>query len=458
MPRGTNPDFTLRDGSRVAVVGGGPAGSLFASFLLDHAHRRGLAVSVEIFEPRDFHEPGPAGCNMCGGILSETLLDHLAREGIQLPDDVLHHSISGYVLHTETGGVRIETPSHDSHIGVSNRGGGPPGLKDLTWGSLDRHLFDLAEAKGAIGRRDRVIRFERTLGRPVIHTRDGAEGDYDLLAIAVGVNSTALKLLPRLEPGYKPPRVSRSATREYLLGADVVKRALGDTMHVFLLDMDGVEFAAVIPKGDVATLCLLGANIDEAMMRGFCDRAEVRALMPEGWRPDAVSCHCQPRVNVGTAARPFADRVVFIGDCATSRLYKDGIGAAYWTASAAADTAAHHGVSADAFAKHYWPTCRDLDRDNRFGRMSFAVAGVIQRSRLLRAALMRMVEAEQGGPRTGRLSRMLWDMFTGGAPYRSIFLRGLHPAFLGRFLWAVAREWTARPAVRVDPGHHPVIT
>ena len=38
-----------------------------------------------------------------------------------------------------------------------------------------------------------------------------------------------------------------------------------------------------------------------------------------------------------------------------------------------------------------------------------------------------------GGQR--RMSVVLWDSFTGSAHYRDIFLRTLHPGFLGRFIW-----------------------
>lgn len=61
---------TLEDGARVGVVGGGPAGSLFAYFLLRFARQIDLDVRVEIYEPRDFTQPGPQGCNMCCGIVS----------------------------------------------------------------------------------------------------------------------------------------------------------------------------------------------------------------------------------------------------------------------------------------------------------------------------------------------------------------------------------------------------
>jgi hypothetical protein len=70
---GRGSSFQLQDGSRVAVIGGGPAGSFFAIFLIDMARRVEKEFVVDIYEPRNFLNPGPAGCNMCAGIVSETL-------------------------------------------------------------------------------------------------------------------------------------------------------------------------------------------------------------------------------------------------------------------------------------------------------------------------------------------------------------------------------------------------
>ena len=42
-------DLHLVDGSRVAVIGGGPAGSLVSYFLLEMAERSSLELDVEIF-------------------------------------------------------------------------------------------------------------------------------------------------------------------------------------------------------------------------------------------------------------------------------------------------------------------------------------------------------------------------------------------------------------------------
>ena len=49
----------LATGSRVAVVGGGPAGSLFTLYLLRYAGERGFRPDVRISQRRDFAFPRP---------------------------------------------------------------------------------------------------------------------------------------------------------------------------------------------------------------------------------------------------------------------------------------------------------------------------------------------------------------------------------------------------------------
>ncbi len=70
----------LSSGSRVAVVGGGPAGSLVALHLLRFASRMAIPLSVTIFERKDFGRRGPAGCNKCAGILSARVMQGLSQQ------------------------------------------------------------------------------------------------------------------------------------------------------------------------------------------------------------------------------------------------------------------------------------------------------------------------------------------------------------------------------------------
>lgn len=427
----------LENGSRIGVIGGGPAGSFFSLFLLKMAETIGLDVDIDIYEPRHFVHKGPAGCNHCGGIVSEFLVQLLAAEGVRLPPEVVQRGIDSYMLHMDVGTVRIDTPLQEKRIAAVYRGNGPRdvGPAPTRVVGFDRHLQDLAVSRGAKIRRQLVNQVSWEEDRPHVQCSTGPSEVYDLVAVAAGINSNVLQPIEGLEFGYRIPEAARTFICEFHLGEETIRKHLGTSMHLFLLDIPHLECAAIIPKGDFVTLCLLGDKIDDSLVTTFLDAPEVRACFPEATVPRTV-CHCFPRINVKAAIRPFTDRIVLIGDSGVARLYKDGIGSAYRTAKAAARTAVFHGVSDEAFAKHYWPTCKQIDADNSIGRFMFTVSHVIQKTRPTRRALFRMTATEQ--TRTGNrrhMSSVLWDLFTGSAPYREILLRTFRPAFVARLGW-----------------------
>ncbi len=438
--------LSLADDSRVAVIGAGPAGSFFSYFLLALAERVGMNVRLDIFESRDFSQAGPPGCNMCGGIVSESLVQTLVTEGIDLPPTVIQRGIDSYLLHMDVGSVKIETPLHEKRIGAVHRGAGPRGLKEKQWESFDGFLLSLAEEKGANRISGRIEEVKWEDGRPLVKMRDGHPEPYDLLAVAVGVNSPTLKLFEELGVGYVPPQTTKTYICEYALGGEIIEGFLGSSMHTFLLNIPRLEFAALIPKGNYATVCMLGKKIDKQLVQSFMETAEVKRCFPSDWDHQQDACHCLPRINIGGSEHPFGDRLVFIGDCGISRLYKDGIGAAYKTAKAAATTAVFLGVSAEDFKARFWPACVKLERDNRIGKLIFSSVGLIQHFRFARRAILRMVSWEQKRKKGSRfLSTALWDMFTGSAPYREVLTRMIHPVFLGRFFWNLLIElWPFR--------------
>jgi flavin-dependent dehydrogenase len=429
----------LDDGSRVAVIGSGPAGSFFSYFLLDMAQRVGKDVDVDLYDFREFTRSGPAGCNMCGGIVSESLVQVLAAEGINLPPNVIQRGIDSYVVHMDVGSVRIETPLHEKRIGAVHRGHAPRGTQVMKWDSFDGYLQGLAKEKGARFVQGRVDHVALNGGRPEVRTREGSSQTYDLMVVAVGVNATVLRLFEGLGLGYQPPQTTQTFIREYFLEEEMVGKQLGSAMHVFLLNIPRLEFAALIPKGDYVSLCLLGEEVDKALIQSFMDAPEVKRCLPPDLFLEQGNCQCSPRISVQGAIQPFADRVVFVGDCGVTRLYKDGIGAAYRTAKAAAATAAFHGISGADFKKHYWPACQNIGKDNGIGKVIFAITREIQKRRWARNAVFRMVSSEQRGESSRRrMSTVLWDMFTGSAPYKEIFLRTLHPLFVCRLVWDMA--------------------
>lgn len=435
----------LEDGSRVGVIGGGPAGSFFAYFLLSFARRSDLDLEVDIFEPRDFTVSGPAGCNMCGGIVSETLVQALATEGVALPTSLVQRGIESYVLHTADGRLPIETPLQEKRIAAIHRGGGPRDAESVRWGGLDGYLLDLAHKLGARVVRARVADVGRGPdGRPEVHLK-GEVRPYDLLVGATGVNSNTWPLFEKLGLPSRPPRTAKTFVTELHLGQEKVSRYFGNAMHLFLLDIPKLDCAAMIPKGDYVTVCLLGAGIDGGTIETFFQSDPVRRCLPPDTPPGRGICHCGPKINEREAASPFADRVVLVGDCGVSRLYKDGIGAAYRTAKCAARTAVFAGVGADDFKTHYQPLYRTIARDNRYGMLMFTTVHVFKTLPVLLRGALGMASREQSsGNGARRMSMVLWDMFTGSAPYRDIFFRTLDPRFLGGFSLGVARAALSR--------------
>lgn len=440
----------LGDGSRVAVLGAGPAGSFFSYFLLDMAQRIGIRLEVDLYESRDFTRCGPPGCNMCGGIVSESLVQILAVEGIDLPDSVVKRGIDAYMLHLDVGSVRIETPLREKRIGAVFRGQGPRGLKIAKGEGLDGYLKMMAQKKGSRVVAGRVEGLTRREGHFQVKTREGMVQDYDLVAVAFGVNSPALKIFQDLDLKYRAPETTKTFICEFYLGEEAVAKHLGSCMHTFLLNIPRLKFAALIPKGDYVTTCLLGDKIDRQLVSSFMNAPEVKRCFPPGWSGDQNVCQCMPQMYLGAALSPYDERLVFLGDCGVSRLYKDGIGAAYRTAKAAASTAVFEGVAAADFERHFGKTCRILDRDNRIGKLIFTFVPMMHKSSLLRRGILRMVQSEQSRSGTTRpMSMVLWDMFTGSAPYGDVFRRTLHLSFLAALAKNVLKE--VRPLKRRRP-------
>lgn len=457
----------LADQSRVAVVGGGPAGSMAAYFLMEIATRVGLRLNVDLYEPRNFSRHGPSGCNMCAGVVSESLVQTLAAEGINLPPIVVQRGIDSYVLHTsDQPPVAIATPVDELRIATVYRGGGPRAPEgEQKWISFDGYLLEMAREKGVrvLSRRVAELAMDAQ-GRPLVGVGNGEFETYDLLIGAVGVNTGAMKLFEGLGIAFQQPPVKRGFVSEIHLGVETVQKYLGNSMHIFLLDIPKLKFAAVIPKVEYATICLLGEDIDKELAERFMNDPETRSCFPPelDWRIGekvacgmGQACQCGPKLNVGAAINPFGDRVVLVGDAAISRLYKDGIGAAYITAKAAVVTALFFGVSANDFRRRYQPVVDGIAKDNRIGTLIFWITVFYQKWLFLRRGMVRMVRGERALPGERRdMSRVLWDTFTGSATYREILMRALTPRFVFRLLHATLTSALSRTmggGMRDDP-------
>lgn len=439
-------DLILKNGDRIAVLGGGPAGSFFAILALQRARELDLSLEVVIFDRKDFRYAGPRGCNMCAGAIGNRLLVRLEELGMPLSSKVIRHDIRGYTFHTDGDFVDLGRDER-SHIYGVFRGGGPPGGDPSPRFSIsfDQHLLDYAQAQGAcfVGKEVKAIELPQNEGERVrIRYGPGGEEVYEaeLGVGAFGVNST---LLDRLGFGYVPPRTWHTCQGEIRLGADYIQEQFRDMIHLFPLYAGGIDYIALTPKGDYLTASAIGRHVKRADLEEALCRSDIRHALPPQWK---LSCHCHPKIPVSPAKQPYTDRFVIIGDASYSRYLKNGIESALYTASFAVEATLEEGISQEAFRRSFDRRCRRrFVRDNFWGKLIFRLYGFVLTRRFFSRPHLDLLKLEQRERDPGRrpLSRIVWNVFSGEAPYREILRKGLHPklhaklAYLSfQLLWA----------------------
>jgi len=413
--------YALEDGSKIAVVGGGPTGSFFSIFALKLAKMIDKKLNITIYDPKNFSKDGPAGCNKCAGIISELLVQTLAVEGINLPDSVVWKGINSYQLHTTKGSVSIATPSFENTIAAVYRGGGPKGIIGEHKESFDDFLLGQAVKEGAAHISVKIEGIEYKNGKPVLFSQGGEIEQADLVVGAVGVNSAKTGIFLDMGFGYEEPRTVKAAIAELSFDEEIITEHFGNSVHLFLLPIKSLKFAAMIPKETYVTLCILGHDLNANSVKDFLDYPVVREVLPKSLSYK-FRCRCLPKMNVKAPKIPYADRVVMCGDAGSTRLFKDGLGAAYIMGKAAANTAVLHGVSKQDFQEHYYPVYKNIIVDNQFGSYLYFLADLYKNYGLLTRWMLQIVQEEQSDPEDPkRLSSVLWNMFTGNERFKNIF-------------------------------------
>jgi len=414
--------LTLEDGARIAVVGGGPTGTFFSIFALKMARMMGKEITVTIFEPKDFTREGPAGCNRCGGLISEILIQTLALEGIVLPGSVVQKGIDSFMLHTDHGSTLIQTPSHERTIATVYRGGGPRGKTGEEKESFDQYLLDRAIHEGALHEPVKIDRIQYANKQPVLFSRNTEIMHADLVVGAFGLNSTTAEVFEDMEFGYTRPKTTTGAVAEFFFDHETIATHFGHSIHSFLLPYKNIRLGAIIPKGNYVTACILGTDIRKKTVDDFFSLPTVRNIMPDRGIYDP-GCFCLPKLNVAAPRTAFDDRVVVCGDAGSTRLYKDGLGAAYYMGKAAANTAILHGVHRQAFRDNFYTTYRNTVVDNFFGKYLFLVTDIYRRNKVLLKGMLSVIQNEQGRAGGKKLmSSMIWDMFTGNKKFKEVVL------------------------------------
>ncbi len=430
----SNKKILLKDGSRIGIVGGGPAGTFFANFALRLAKLRGIDVGVTIFERRDFTRPDHSACNMSVGVLAERLMEKLDWQEITVPQRCIQSEIQGYQFFTQDDYIPLEHPSpkHKPRIISVFRGGGPvhSHLKEAV--SFDDFLLQLVKERGAEvikeSVRDIVLPGSPD-GKVTLIYGKGEELEVDLVVGAFGVNSLTGDIFTRMHFGYKPPKTLKTCIVDAPLGRDFISENYRNNIYVFAFGREDMEFASFTPKGDYLTIGLVGKkDISTPELRRFLNHPVVKKVLPQGTDVLKNCCICFPRIPVGAAHQPYWDRVVILGDAGISRSYKNGIESAFIASYLAATTIFEHGLNKETLKTRYYNSAMKLIAgDNFYGKLVFRVFSLIASQRHLLSERLYYAYSHRETWIAERLNAALWNLVTGDAPYKEVFLKLFHP-------------------------------
>ena len=442
QPRG------LQDGARVAVVGGGPAGSFFAHHVLREARRLNRRIDLLIVEKHGTSSPDSdfyqcKGCNFCAGGISPRLNEILGAHDLTVPDEIIQGRIDHIWIQGQWKNFRLRVPKGMEMYSVfrgslpGRRGSGAPGF--------DAFLLGQAVKEGA-----RIVHGEvqsiayAASGMPCLALRttsgEQASLEADFVAIASGINAhcgsdysddSLIASLRRMNSSFEPGRSRRTLIFELDVGAEYLER----NMHreVYFIEYGSknldLEHIAMVPKGRFLTVAMMGGCIDNATLPGDSQRIvhdflalpQIDRILP-GISGAPVVCTCFPRMTVTTARSPFGERYAIIGDAVGSRLNKDGLFSAHVTASRLAHSILHEGIDKEALARGYGKTVKWLAADNRYGRLVFGASRVafmkplISRITYQSYATEYKVRDEADRP----VSRVLWKIASGTADYGEV--------------------------------------
>lgn len=417
-----NQDYMLKNGSKIGVIGAGPAGTFFSYLLKKYAAEKNIDLDVTIFDRKKFYEKGVSGCNMCAGIVSSNLIKKMEENGIILPENVIQHYIKGYVLESKGGTLHIEKRNKEK-IATVFRGKGPKGSSLENMLGFDEFLLNLV--RGKIEFVDEYVTdIKLNSNNAELSTKD-KKFYVDLVVVASGLNSSIPDNLEKLNFGYKKPESYSALQTEIPLNEKDIAFRFGDYVYTYNLGFKNIEFAAIIPKKEYLTVSLVGKNIKKEDLIEFLSNERIKKRFPPEWNFCDTElkehCHCKPQVPINNAENPFTDRLVVIGDANCARLFKNGLESAFTTAEAAAKTVIEYGFSKDDL-NIFNKKISNLIKDNYYGRKLFLLNSLISGNKFLASSANKIALMEQLKDKAP-VNDILWDMLTGEDTYKNILKR-----------------------------------
>jgi flavin-dependent dehydrogenase len=414
----------LSNGGRVAVIGGGPGGTSCAMTLLKEARKKSIEVEVTLYEPKYFGHH----YNQCFGVISPPVLDILKEDfDIIVPEEMLLREITGYVLHSRLRDLYLtdEEGQEISHA--------------LRRVELDQLLLREARKMGVDIVRSRVTYVEFHPEDVVIYSESGCYS-ADVMVGAFGLDSTLRSAL-RKRTNYIPPSYLETVvTRIHPEDPSFLEKFEG-TIHAHLPPIRGIEFGALVPKGNHITIVVAGKRVDIKILKRFMKLPAVDEMLPPSYEVEEVFKGTFPN---GPAKGFFGNRFVLIGDSAgLIRPFKGkGINSAIITGKIAGETIVHEGISAEAFLS-FERRCQDLIGDRWYGRFVRWLVVFLSWT----FSLDPIIDVAS---RDAILRKALFNSVSGHDTYRRIVLSCLKPGILSSILWSYLKALYHRNKKETD--------
>jgi flavin-dependent dehydrogenase len=234
--------FKLMDSSRVAIVGGGPAGCFFALYLNHYVRDYGIKPDITIYESRNFGGSGFRGCKGCAGILSSSLLSSLAEIRLTLPEEVIQQRIDGYNILSPYTSITMSNPDKNAQVVSVFRGGGPRICQGRRPTGFDAWLLEETQKRGVHVEYGRIDSIQA--GQPMRLSVAGEIRDYNLIVLATGVNAKPIHLAGLK---YIPPKTQTMAQDELRVETTRIFPFPDNVAHAYLIPHSGLIAGCFVP-------------------------------------------------------------------------------------------------------------------------------------------------------------------------------------------------------------------
>ena len=407
----------LAKGNTVAIVGGGPGGTVCGIMLKRIAEQRNLDIRVIIYEGKVFENE--RHYNQCAGVLSPPI-DELMKQilGIAFPSPLIERIIRSYRLCDATQDLLLTSSTHRSYA-----------VRRCQW---DRFMLEQAKRQGVEVVNCRVTSLESAPDGVIVYAENGTR-KADVVVGSFGLDPGTASVFEQWI-SYQMPRTMETIITNIHPG-EASMRKFGDEIFAFLPKIRRVSFGAITPKKNHLTVNIAGPRVTTSDMETFLCLPEVKRWLPVNDNPENVAVTCHKGLFPNRPAKTFfADRFVAVGDAAgLVRPFKGkGVTSACMTGIAAAKVMMDYGISRKAFSA-YRLACRPILADRFYGGSMQRLADIFRLSGSV-DALLRLARNDVG------LRRALFLSVSGEEPYRKIFREGFQVSRAARIIHEVLRE------------------